>query len=92
MMLLIWLIAFAVILTLMIKGWESSTGPALDRVLPAVLRSEGDRWIWCPALAVLVATFFVSPIDMLMTLLVIGLLALIGSKLGCWVMGKVNQH
>ncbi|WP_234986719.1 hypothetical protein MRB56_16710 [Halomonas cupida] len=88
----IWLIAFAVILALLIKSWDSSVNAVLDRLLPTVLRSDDDRWVWCPAIAVLVATTIVSPIDMLMTLLIIGLLVLIGVKLGCWLMSKVKFH
>lgn len=88
----IWLIAFAVVLALLIKSWDSSVNAVLDRLLPTVLRSDDDRWVWCPAIAVLVATTIVSPIDMLMTLLIIGLLVLIGVKLGCWLMSKVKLH
>ncbi|MBN8414160.1 hypothetical protein LCL99_00395 [Halomonas denitrificans] len=88
--LLIWVLAFAVLLAVMIKSWEKGLGCVLDGLLPSVLRSDDDRWIWCPALAVLGATFIVFPIDMLMTLLVIGVIALVACKLGCWVMGKVH--
>lgn len=88
----IWLVAFAVTLALLIKSWDSSVDAAMDCLLPRLLRSDGDRWIWCPAIAVLVATTIVAPIDMLMTLLVIGLLLLIGIKLGGWVMSKVTFH
>ncbi|CAM3450315.1 hypothetical protein [Halomonas lysinitropha] len=88
---LIWLIAFAVFLTLFLKRWEVSVSSILDALLPAVLRSEDDRWVWCPALAVLGATFIVRPVDMLFTVIVIGLVALIGTKLAGWIMNKV-QH
>lgn len=89
---LIWLIAFAVLLYLLLKRWEASVSGILDKLLPAVLRSEDDRWVWCPALAVLGATFIVRPVDMLFTLLVIGLVALICTKLAGWVMNKVDLH
>ncbi len=89
---LIWLIAFAVLLYLLLKRWEASVSGILDKLLPAVLRSEDDRWVWCPALAVLGATFIVRPVDMLFTLLVIGLVALIGTKLAGWAMNKVDLH
>jgi len=88
---LIWLIAFAVLLLLFLKRWDVSVSGILDALLPAVLRSEDDRWIWSPALAVLGATFIVRPVDMLFTLIVIGLLALIGTKLAGWIVSKV-QH
>ncbi|APE31747.1 hypothetical protein BOX17_12740 [Halomonas aestuarii] len=89
---LIWLIAFAVLLFLFLKRWDASVSGALDKLLPAVLRSEDDRWIWSPALAVLVATFMVQPVDLLFTLIIIGLLALIGTKLAGWAMNKVDMH
>ena len=89
---LIWLIAFAVLLFLFLKRWDVSVSSILDALLPAVLRSEDDRWVWCPALAVLGATFIVRPVDMLFTLIVIGLVVLIGTKLASWVMNKVDQH
>lgn len=88
---LIWLIAFAVLLLLFLKRWDVSVSGILDALLPAVLRSEDDRWIWSPALAVLGATFIVRPVDMLFTLIVMGLLALIGIKLAGWIVSKV-QH
>lgn len=89
---LIWLIAFAVLLFLFLKRWDASVSGALDKLLPAVLRSEDDRWIWSPALAVLIATFMVQPVDLLFTLILIGLLALIGVKLAGWLMNKVDMH
>lgn len=88
---LIWLIAFAVVLTLLLKRWDASINRGLDGLLPAVLRSDDDRWVWCPALAVLIATAIVRPVDLLLTVIVIGVLALIGTKLAGWVMSKV-QH
>lgn len=89
---LIWLIAFAVLLFLFLKRWDASVSGALDKLLPAVLRSEDDRWIWSPALAVLIATFMVQPVDLLFTLILIALLALIGVKLAGWLMNKVDMH
>ncbi|SEM50100.1 hypothetical protein [Halomonas caseinilytica] len=89
---LIWVIAFAVILMLCLKRWEASVSGVLDKLLPDILRSEDDRWVWCPAIAVLGATAIVSPVDMLLTLLIIALLALVGGKLVCWAMKKVDFH
>ncbi|MFG6175730.1 hypothetical protein ACGTN6_00640 [Halomonas sp. THAF12] len=88
----IWLIAFAVILYLCLNRWEASVSGALDKMLPAVLRSEDDRWVWCPAIAVLIATAIVRPVDLLLTLIIIGLIALIGGKLVCWAMNKARFH
>ncbi|SEK93607.1 hypothetical protein [Halomonas daqiaonensis] len=89
---LIWLIAFALLLFLFLKRWEASVSGILDALLPAVLHSEDDRWIWCPALAVLGATFIVRPVDMLFTVIVLALVALIGTKLAGWVKNKVDMH
>lgn len=89
---LIWLIAFAVFLYLFLKRWEASVSGILDKLLPAVLRSEDDRWVWCPALAVLGATFIVRPVDLLFTVIVIGVVALVATKLAGWAMNKVDLH
>lgn len=89
---LIWVIAFAVILWLCLKRWEASVSGALDKLLPDALRSEDDRWVWSPAIAVLGATTIVRPVDMLMTLLIIALLALVGGKLVCWAMKRIDFH
>lgn len=89
---LIWLIAFAVILYLCLNRWEASVSGALDKLLPAVLRSDDDRWVWCPAIAVLVATAIVRPVDLLLTLILIGLIAVVGGKLAGWAMRKVDFH
>lgn len=83
---LIWLIGFAAILLLCLRGWESTLNPFLSRSLPEVLRSHDDRWVWCPALAVLGATFLVRPVDMMLTLLSIAVIAWIAKQLLCWAM------
>ncbi|MCK2183683.1 hypothetical protein [Halomonas getboli] len=88
----IWLIAFAVILFLCLSRWEATVSSALDKLMPSVLRSEDDRWVWSPAIAVLGATAIVRPVDLLLTLVIIGLIVLIGSKLVCWAMRKANFH
>ncbi|MDR5867603.1 hypothetical protein [Halomonas koreensis] len=88
----IWLIAFALILFLCLNRWEASVSRALDAMLPAVLRSEDDRWVWSPAIAVLVATAIVQPVDLLLTLIIIGLIAFVGGKLVCWAMRKADFH
>ena len=90
---IIWLIGFAAILYFSLRGWESAVSPFLARVLPEALRSDGDdRWIWCPALAVLGATFLVRPVDMLLTLLFIALVAWVAKRLMGWAMKKVKSH
>ncbi|QJQ95742.1 MULTISPECIES: hypothetical protein [Halomonadaceae] len=75
---LIWLIAFALILFFCLKAWEGTLREFLVKILPEVLRpGHGDRWIWCPAFAVLGATFLIRPIDMILSLLTLALVYLI---------------
>lgn len=72
---LIWLIAFAVILVLTVKSWDGALGRFFATRVPRPLQStRDDRWIWCPAIAVLGATAIVRPVDMLLTLLLLALL------------------
>lgn len=79
---LIWLIAFAVILVLTVKSWDGALGRFFATRLPRPMQTNrDDRWVWCPAIAVLGATAIVRPVDMLLTLI---LLALIG-----WVIKKL---
>ncbi|MDR5891495.1 MULTISPECIES: hypothetical protein [Halomonas] len=88
----IWLIAFALILALTFKRWES-VSPALDRVLPDVLKSRGEnRTVWGLALAILGATVLVRPVDILLTVVLAVIIALVGIKLAGWVMNKVDLH
>ncbi|GKW47876.1 hypothetical protein [Halomonas sp. NCCP-2165] len=90
---LIWLISFAIILFLSLKRWEHGLGGVFEKKLPEVLRTGTDeRWVWCPALAVLGATFIVRPVDVLLTLIVIALVVTIGGKLVCWAMSKAKLH
>ncbi|WP_445003280.1 hypothetical protein [Halomonas mongoliensis] len=88
----IWLIAFALILALTFKRWES-VSPALDRVLPDLLKSRGEnRTVWGLALAILGATVLVRPVDILLTVVLAVIIALVGIKLAGWVMNKVDLH
>ncbi|MBE0487689.1 MAG: hypothetical protein IBX53_01305 [Halomonas sp.] len=88
----IWLIAFVAILFLTINRW-SSVSPALDRVLPELLKSHGDnRTLWGLALAVLGATVLVRPVEILLTVLLIVIIGLVGWKLAGWAMNKVDLH
>ncbi|MFO7648911.1 hypothetical protein [Halomonas sp. 3H] len=90
--LVIWLIAFAVILVLSLKRWES-VSPSLDKVLPEAMKSHGDNAIvWSLALAILGATTLVRPVDILLTVIVIAVLGLVGAKLAGWAMNKVDLH
>ncbi|WP_048308830.1 hypothetical protein [Halomonas sp. PR-M31] len=88
---LIWLIAFALILTLIVKGWDGELGKFFERRTPATFKSNrNDRWIWGIALAVLGATFIVKPISMLMTLLLLALIIWILVKLVRWGIAKAH--
>lgn len=88
----IWLIAFALILALTFKRWES-VSPALDRILPEVLKSHGEnRTVWGLALAILGATVLVRPVDILLTVVLAVIIALVGIKLAGWAMNKVDLH
>ncbi|GHB05059.1 hypothetical protein [Modicisalibacter luteus] len=90
---LIWLIAFGVILFLSLKSWNGALGSALERRLPYTSRSsEDDRWIWSVGLAVIGATFIVSPVSMLLTLLLIGLISWLVVKLARWGLSKAKSH
>lgn len=90
---IIWLIGFAAILFFSLRGWEASLSPFMSRTLPEALQSNADkRWVWCPALAILGATFLVRPVDMLLTLLVIALVAWVAKRLLCWAMKKAKSH
>ncbi|MGR2739001.1 hypothetical protein ACUY1T_11190 [Billgrantia sp. Q4P2] len=89
----IWLIAFALILYFSLRMWETTVSAGLNKVVPRVIKSDDDnRWIWSIALAVLGATTLVRPIDMLLTAIVIAILALVVKKVAGWAMDKANFH
>jgi len=88
----LWLIAFAAILFLTFKRWDS-VSPALDRALPDVLKSRGDnRTLWGLSLAILGATVLVRPVDILLTVVLAVIIGLVGWKLASWAMNKVDLH
>lgn len=88
----LWLLAFAAILFLTFKYWDTAS-PALDRVLPELLKSHGDnRTLWGLTLAVLGATVLVRPVDILLTLVLAVIIGLVGWKLAGWAMNKVDLH
>jgi hypothetical protein len=89
----IWLIAFALILFFSLKKWETSVSAGLNKVIPRVIKSgDENRWIWSVALAVLGATTLVRPVDILLTSIILGLIGLLVWKLAPWVMGRANFH
>ncbi len=88
----IWLIAFTAILVLSFKRWES-VSPALDKALPEAMKSRGDNAaVWSLALAILGATTLVRPVEILLTVILIGLVGLIGAKVAGWASSKVDHH
>ena len=90
---LVWLIAFGIILYLCLKSWSGSLGSFFARRLPDTFKtSEEDRWIWCVALAVVVATAIVNPVSTLLTVLLLALIVWIVVKLVRWGMSKVKLH
>ncbi|WP_168014882.1 hypothetical protein [Halomonas salinarum] len=90
---LIWLIAFAVILLLTVRSWSGGLGTFFEQKMPSLLVSGGDdRWVWCPAIAVLGATALVRPVDMLFTVILLALIVWLGKSLVGWVMNRVKMH
>lgn len=90
---LIWLVAFAVILFFALQSWNGALGDVFARRMPDMLKSgEGDRWLWCVALAVIGATFIVNPVSMLLTLLILCLLIWLGIKLARWGMSRAGTR
>ena len=90
---LIWLIACAVILLLTVKSWDGPLGHFFERKMPSLLVSGGDdRWVWCPAIAVLGATTLVRPVDMVFTVLLLALIVWLGKSLICWALDRVKLH
>jgi len=57
------------------------------------MKTDGDNAVvWSLALAVLGATTIVRPVDVLLTAIVLGVVALVAVKLGGWAMNKVDLH
>jgi len=87
----LWLIAFALILYYCIKAWETQVSDGLNKVMPDVIKSGDDnRWIWSMSLAILGATTLVRPIDILLTAALLTIVGLIAWKITGWVMSKAN--
>ena len=87
----LWLIAFALILYYSIKLWETKVSAGLNKVMPRVIKSgEENRRGWSPALATLGATTLVRPIDILLTVILLVIAGLIAWKVTSWAMSNVN--
>lgn len=87
---IIWLVAFVFFLFMFLRRWDVSISAKLDALLPEVMRSPGDHYILAPALAVLLATAIVAPVEMLMMAIIIGVIALVISKVAGFVMNRIN--
>ncbi|CAM4176518.1 hypothetical protein VRRI112168_16850 [Vreelandella rituensis] len=87
--LLIWVIAFALILYFTYARWDKGVSQGLDKMLPAVLKSHGEsRLMWALVLAVLGATTLVRPVDILLVVLLLAIIGVIVVKLASWLAGK----
>jgi|SRR5690554_553166 len=87
----LWLIAFALILYYSIKMWETKVSAGLNKVMPRVIKnSDENRWVWSLALATLGATTLVRPIDILLTVILLLIAGLIAWKVTSWAMSNVN--
>lgn len=87
----LWLIAFALILYYSIKMWETKVSAGLNKVMPRVIKSgDENRWVWSLALATLGATTLVRPIDILLTVILLVIAGLIAWKVTSWAMSNVN--
>ncbi|WP_376717471.1 DUF3566 domain-containing protein [Halomonas piscis] len=77
----IWVIAFALIFYFANKRWNDGVSQGIDKMLTAMLKSHGkNRYIWVTAIAVLGATALVRPIDVLLVVILLGIIALIVAK------------
>ena len=87
----LWLIAFALILYYSIKMWETKDSAGLNKVMPRVIKnSDENRWVWSLALATLGATTLVRPIEILLTVILLVIAGLIAWKVTSWAMSNVN--
>ncbi|HIX60904.1 MAG TPA: hypothetical protein H9854_01525 [Candidatus Halomonas stercoripullorum] len=87
----LWLIAFALILYYSIKLWETKVSAGLNKVMPRVIKNgDENRWVWSLALATLGATTLVRPIDILLTVILLVIAGLIAWKVTSWAMSNVN--
>lgn len=87
---IIWLVAFVFFLYMLLTRWDASVSAKLDALLPAVMRSHDDRYVLAPALAVLLATAIVAPVEVLMVAIIIGVVALVATKVTGFVMDKAT--
>lgn len=87
----IWVIAFAVIFYFANKRWNDGVSQGVDKMLTAMLKSHGkNRYIWVAAIAVLGATALVRPVDVLLVIILLTIIALVVAKVASIVTKKVS--
>ncbi|MFC0267982.1 hypothetical protein [Kushneria aurantia] len=90
---IIWIVIFVVITALAWKTWQGSFGNMVKRAVPTMLQGDGgevDRAIWSLVAGVLFATLMVKPASMVLTLILIGLIALLVRWVIRFAMKKVH--
>lgn len=87
----IWIIAFAIIFYFANKRWNDGVSQGVDKMLAAMLKSHGqNRYIWVAAIAVLGATALVRPVDVLLVVILLAIIALVVAKVASIVTKKVS--
>ncbi len=87
----IWIIAFAIIFYFANKRWNDGVSQGVDKMLTAMLKSHGqNRYIWVAAIAVLGATALVRPVDVLLVVILLAIIALVVAKVASIVTKKVS--
>lgn len=77
----IWVVAFALIVYFANKRWNKGVSQGIDKMLPAMLQSHGkNRFVWVAASAILGATALVRPVDVLLVVILLGIVALVVAK------------
>ncbi|WP_434984886.1 hypothetical protein [Vreelandella zhaodongensis] len=88
----IWVITFVLIAYFANKRWDSGVSQGLDKMLPEVLKTNGDnRYLWVLALAVLGATTLVRPVDILLVVVLLTIIGLVIAKLASWASSKATH-
>jgi phosphoglycerol transferase MdoB-like AlkP superfamily enzyme len=88
----IWVITFVLIAYFANKRWDSGVSQGLDKMLPEVLKTNGDnRHLWVLALAILGATTMVRPVDILLVVILLAIIGLVIAKLASWASSKTTH-
>ncbi|WP_249977056.1 hypothetical protein [Vreelandella olivaria] len=90
--LLLWLIAFVLIVYFANKRWDSGVSQGLDKMLPSALKTHGEnRYLWIGALAILGATTLVRPVEILLVGILLALIGLVVMKLASWASNNISH-